>query len=533
MDQESLPSQDPPPETEKDKAQNLEQLRQTYQELVDGSGLNDQEKKACKDWLATGESRDPKQLTMRIDHFTKAEQASAKLVDAYAKKIEESVRADLLSGKSKQSYLDWFKGLSFPDKQKYLAKSDLDKPERHAALEAYKRLPSAIREELREKFFGGGLKERQKLMAEATKRHKELKATFLKLPREIQQKYAAQFKESRFDEREKLLAKVGVETKNANNSKNKKNAQAQQEQAEVKRMEAAFESKMRRGVEANLFSVSSMRSYREWFVGLSLPEKRKALKHSDLDNPERRKTLKAFLKFSPEARAPHELKFRNVDLDRRKEILAELQAKNPQQSKNTGLKAWFRNTLRRILLSSGSREITQRMETFAVTNEIAERRKRFKLSHHTHGSEGHQKTAEEKGLTDTAEASRKLEAATQLESMREPDGGVKIKLDVLESHHEARRKWKRFLKPGMDNPNVKLAADVKLRTRSGAEVTDERQYQHEELQRELDAVKKAIEPIMAEEARSHGFSISQKQTKEELDQANWKKYGGDVIKKAA
>ncbi|MBI5413387.1 hypothetical protein HZA42_03520 [Candidatus Peregrinibacteria bacterium] len=305
----------------------VESMRQHFRTLVMGSRLNREEQQSALGWLEESqESRDASQLQIRISHLPVAEQASRKLVDAYAKKIEDAMHAGTFSKNSsrKQAYMDWFEKLSYADKQKYLKESDLDKPERKAVLEAFKRLPSAVRKDLQQEFGDGGLEERQKMVGKASKKHEELKLAFLKLPPEIQEKYREQFKVSTLQERERLLKSIGVTgLKKDAESKNKS-----PEDAENQQLIKEYDEKMIGLIEKNLFSPLSMKAYQEWFRALPLSEKRKNLRKSDLNDTDKlreRVTVRdTFMALNPAIQKKNELRFRNADLEGRKAILASM-----------------------------------------------------------------------------------------------------------------------------------------------------------------------------------------------------------------
>lgn len=330
----------------------IEGMRQHFRALVMGSKLNREEQQSALGWLEESqESRDAAQLKMRISHLPVAEQASRKLIDAYAKKIEGAMHEGTFSKNAsrKQAYMDWFEKLSYSNKQKYLRESDLDKPERKAILAAFKRLPSAVRKNLQQEFDDGGLEERQKLVGKATKRHEELKSAFLKLPRELQEKYREEFKASTLQERERLLKSIGVTgLKKDSESKNKS-----PEDAENKRLIENYEAKMATLVKDNLFSPLSMKAYQEWFRALPLSEKRRNLEKSDLDNPERVTVRDTFMALDPAVQKKNELRFQNADLEGRKAILAGMNQTVSKGSTSSYPENIMRHTLEQAMESPG------------------------------------------------------------------------------------------------------------------------------------------------------------------------------------
>lgn len=233
-------------------------------------------------------------------------------VKKYEKRIEDKIKAGLFSRRSKAAYLGWFNNLSLEDKQNFLLNSDLEKPERAIALATFRRLPRVIREELKFKFVGADLEERQKIVGDAMAVHEKLKAKFLKLPEKKQKNMRERFKASNFNQRERLLKSIGINIEDEDT--------VQENSTEQKNIHA-FHNKMIRLTKDNLLSPLSMRAYREWFENLSPIKKEEALRSSDLDNPERQEIRDKFLSLPEEVQKPYELKFRNADLDGRKVIL--------------------------------------------------------------------------------------------------------------------------------------------------------------------------------------------------------------------
>ncbi|MBI4995014.1 hypothetical protein HZC21_05245 [Candidatus Peregrinibacteria bacterium] len=520
-------------EKQSDEDQNLEELRTQYRNLVEKSAiLNEKDKKAMMDFLNSEEGKNPDTLKKMIEHFSEAEKSADKINKEYNAQIQKEIAEGRFAKKSAEAYEKWFKDLSFKEKAEAIkAKStDLHDPKRQKLLDAFNGkteffgvfIPAKVRNEFREKFFNSDLEEREALLKQIAAQHKKLKENFLALPKEVQERYREKFKELGLADREKLLKSISAKKNEPSPEK------VQAGKIESQRLEREFDAKINRMVQENLFSPLSVTVYQKWFKGLGLDDRRRALKHSDLDNPERVRVRDEFYRLPPETQKKYDLRFRNANLDKRKTLLNTVKQEESQPEQKT---SWIRNFLRRLLLSSGRSDIKEKVETYAITNEIAERRHRFRLNSHTR-EESAQK-AQAKGLAETAEQSRKLSEATELSTLQEAEGGIKVKLDTFEHHAEARHKWKRMLKPKIDDPNAKLSADITLRTKSGDEVIDERAYQRGELQRELDAVKKTVKPIITAEAAIHGIHIDDKQIQEELKKTKWDKYGKEVIKKAA
>lgn len=521
------------PEQQSGGNKDFENLQTQYRELVGKSAvLSEKDKASMLDFLSSDEGRNPNVLKQRIEHFPQAEKSVEKLNQEYNEQLKKEKEAGRIAEKSIEAYEKWFKELPIKEKTEFVKSksTDLHDPKRQKLLDVFNGktefngifIPAAVRDEFRDKFFNGDLEEREALLKQISARHKTLKERFLSLPKEVQQRYRDKFKELGLADREKLLKTIAAKAREASPEKQ------EAEKVESQRLERDFDAKMKQMVSENKFSPLSVPAYQKWFKGLTLDEKRRALKHSDLDNPQRVRVRDEFYKLPPETQKKYDLRFRNADLNKRKSILDSIkQSEKPSEQKSS----WIRNFLRRLTLSSGRPDIKEKIETYAITNEIAERRHRFRLTHHTR-EESAQK-AEKSGLNETAKDSRRLAQATELSALQEEKGGIKVKLDTFEHHAEARHKWKRMLKPNIDDKDAKLSADITLRTKAGDEVIDERAFQRGELQRELDSVRKIIKPMLHSEAASLGIKIDDKQIQEELKKAQWEKYGKEVIKKAA
>lgn len=521
-------------ESQAKEGQNSEQLQAQYRSLVERSTvLNEKDKKAMLGFSKTDDGKNPDTLKKMIEHFPEAEKSADKINKEYRLQLVQETLAGRFAKKSMDAYEKWFQSLSFKEKTEFIRKksTSLHDPERQKLLDAFNGkaefngvfIPAAVRNEFRREFFDSDLEQRKTLMKRISTQHKKLKERFLALPKEVQAKYREQFKGLRLSDREKLLKSI------TDARKGKKTPETQaQEKVETQRLENEFESKMVNYVRENLLSPLSIPSYRNWFKGLTLEQRHQALKKSDLDNPERKTVRDEFYKLPPETQTKNALRFKNADLEKRKYILAALKQ---ETGKEPGRFGWIKNFLRRLTLSSGHTDIREKIETYAITNEIAERRHRFRLSRHTR-KENAQK-ADREGMAETAKESRKFAQETELSSLQEKKGGIKVKTDILESHEEARHKWRRVLKPKIDDPNAKLSADITLRTKSGDEVIDEQAYQRGELERELDSVRSNVIPIIAAEARARGQSVDTKKITEEVKNADWEEYGKESIRKAA
>lgn len=528
-------------EQQSGESQNSEKLQAQYRNLVEKSSiLNEKDQKAMLDFLQTAEGKNPDTLKMMLEHFPEAEKSAEKINKEYKTQIEKEIAEGRFAKKSAEDYTKWFKELSFKEKTDAIKNksTDLHDPKRQKLLDAFNGktefggafIPAAVRNEFRDQFFNGDIEEREALLKQIAAQHKKLKERFLALPKEAQAKYHEKFKELGLAEREKLLKKIAAE-------KGKKTPeQIGSEKLELQRMDNDFCTETKKMAEDNLLAPKSKLEYDQWFKALPLEQKRSMATRSELHTKmrERVNTRNSFYKLikdSPVARTRYELKFRNADLDERKEILDKITHPEKEQAQTGGVKNWLTGVLKRIFGSRSHSDITKKMETFAVTNELAERRRRFRLTHHTR--EENAQKADEKGMEQTSEQSQKIQGAAGIREMQDEKGGMKVKLDVLESHTDERYKLKRALKPQIDDPNAKLSANITLRKRDGEEVIDERAYQRGEIAHELGSIQQSLKPIIEQTARAQGITLDEKQIDEELKNANWKEHGKDVIRKAA
>lgn len=307
----------------------VQSLREKLRAQILQSRLSDREKKEDLNWLTSDpQSFDPKTLHAWLEQLPRSESFREQTLKAYEQKFDRAAFQNLVAKNKKSAYMAWARDLPTGDLMKYFLKDDLDKPERAEVLEQFRRLPSAARKEIGAEFNASGLEERQKLVAAAKKKHEQLKAAFLTLPPEIQKQYRDEFKRRGLGDREKLLKMIG-QTKGA-----EKNG-ALPEGAERQKLRAKFEQQMiEDGVKQNLFSTLSIEPNLIWLDSLPL-EKQRAVVHgrqSDLylRMPERMRVRDNFYALPQETRQPHELRFRNFDLDRRKELLRTL--KKPERA---------------------------------------------------------------------------------------------------------------------------------------------------------------------------------------------------------
>ena len=285
-------------------------------------------------------------LASNIAYISTLEKGAEADISAYTEKIKrindqgkekdgKKLGLVLVSDKATKEYLEWLGTQTYDERQKLLKQPFYKEAERITLAKDFARVPEAERKACVGKLNGiGGLEEKQKFVAELLRRHEALKAAFLKLPEAVQSKNKDKFVSLTLDEREKFLKTLGTVAPAGNGEK-------QSEGAERQKNITAFDEKMKGLVKDNLFAPLSMPAYQVWFKGLSLEQQRKSLAHSDLDNPERRTVRDRFMALTPEQRKVQELRFRNADLDKRKEILASIRApagavKNaPKEEKNS------------------------------------------------------------------------------------------------------------------------------------------------------------------------------------------------------
>ena len=569
------------------KTGDVEALRAKCKVLIDKKGEDNQissEEDVAENraWLESNPaSRDPKELRAFIANYEKAVALDKDLLHQWEEKLNRMAKSDdpkkppLLAAKSISDYVAWFRKQKTGKKMEYLKKSDLDDSNREktvsefmAAIETAGKVPGISAGKLQMRFANADLQNREKIVAELKKKswliasgvlptivraelwrrcidaseekcaqlvaeaqhtHNIQKARFVDLSPVIQEEVREEFKKMLLPAREAFLIKL---------------------EKELQEYEGRYSGKMHQKQQPdktglNLFSNrpesesdSSAAKYMDWFKNkLTRKGMRDAINHDDLDRDERsekRDEMAKILTSKPqERRAALISKFNAAELSGRSILILEQQKEartgsGPGEGEKKGV---LRTLLRRLLLSSQHEEVGKTMETFSVVNEITERRKRFKLAHHVRDKTASK--AHEEGLAETLDETKKLEQNTTLDPLREKDGGIRVKLDTLESHKDARTQWKQVLKPNLGDPNVKLSADMTLRTRTGEEVIDERQYQQGELRGELDRVKDAITPLLQQEARAHGLGATEKETQEVLDGADWKHLGDEVIRKAA
>lgn len=304
-------------ETKEGGPQAVDMLMAEYKEKLASSQLSKKDKDETLRLIQSDPKiRNAETLQQHLSYLPKAERFSKELDGKYEKRLDGAIREGLFSKdpQTKKEYMEWFKELSSEEKMKTIEAPLYKEKERKEASEAFKRLPSAERKKQQATYDKLGIEERQALLKKLSAQHEGLKATFLKLPKEVQKKHREKFIALTLDQRAAFLKTLGA----VSPAENKKQSEGLERQKNIK----ALDEKMTGLVKENLFSPLSVPAYQAWFKGLTLEQQRGSLGHSDLDNPERRVVRDKFLALTPEQRKAHELRFRNADLDKRKEIVA-------------------------------------------------------------------------------------------------------------------------------------------------------------------------------------------------------------------
>lgn len=562
----------------------VSQLRDEYRQIVDKKAqeksLLPKDREACLKWLEQdSESRDPQALKMRIDHLKSSgvDQKIKDQRDQYLKELEPRAKSGLIREETMQERLDWFLNkLSFQEREEILKtkdgkKDDLfnkdrvevfnqfkdlykyfsylplhkkfagleldDRKKMVAELKAKKGLltggvlPTIVREKLKAECADSDLDTCKKLVAEAQMKHNAQKERFRKLPRPVQKEYMEKFKDLLLPARQSLLADI----------EQKIGRYSEQYRAQIKEKQRPDSDGL------TLFSnvpedvpASSSKRYMDWFSReLNIKEMGDAVSNSDLNNPERKQRceeMKAILKtLPPKDKSSAISEFNKADLERRREIIA----RYPNVEKGASSapasaekKGFIQRMIRRIAGSSNHADIEQKIEAFGIGNEIAERRKRYQISHGDR--ENLNAKAAERGQTETVKRTQKLENAIHSEHLKEKEtGGVKIRMDTLETYQGERHALRRALKVDLDNPNAQLAGDIHLKTRTGDVINDAREYQRGELKRQLTTVEQSMENAVAAEAALQGETIDKKAIQEELKKTDWKNLAKETIRRAA
>lgn len=348
----------------------VEDLRQEYRRLVwESRKLSKQDKVRGLALLDDPEKgRNANILKVLVSHFAEGERNIEDYDRSYERQIDEEIEAFRFAKKSKARYITWFKELPADKKADYIKdkKTDLHNPRRAELMEIFfgkremngVRIPGALRKEFFEEFLNSDLQEREVLIKKLTLEHKRLKGAFLALPEEIQKKYREPFKMIKLDERERLLA--SLKTLGESDGAGEKNET--KERAELKE---AFRNQMiEDGVKQNLFSPLSIEPNLIWFKSLKTAKQRQVVhkKQSDLylRMEERKAVRDEFYGLQEEVRRPHELAFRNADLDLRKEILLGIRSpKKGAEGKNV---SYSDDVLRRTLtLTLQSKELQEQL----------------------------------------------------------------------------------------------------------------------------------------------------------------------------
>lgn len=573
-------------ENNQDPAAQVEKYRTEYRSLVEqNKSLTDEDKKVCLAWLETDPgSRDLKALKDRIDHFKQGgtggalNEAVVEKTVQYRQIMDKLKQEGAIRGETIKDRIAWFEKLSFKEKAEILntldhKRDDAFDPKRKATHDAFKKLvsyfgnvpayreflgkeqkdrekmlaeftekkkavssgvlPSIVRGKLRIECGKVDVDACKKMMSEAQQKHAELKARYLKLPPLVQEEHKKELKEKQLPEREAFIGKLEQEIATLTSQYRGKIRSMQQPNAHGLTLFS--------NVPENVPGSSASTYMNHFEQKLTLKGMRDFVDHDDLDNPRRGELVTTMgTEILPRMKPTEQNKaiadFNRADLDGsqgkegREQMVPKLRAITGAAS-STESKGWIQKAIGRLLRSSKHSEIDKKFQTWSVVNEVAERRKRFKLVKHER--EDLTQKAAEHGQDETLRRTFAFEAATRLETLRKEDGGVKVKLDPLETHQDARESWRRVLKQDVDDPNAKLAGDVELRTKSGDLVVDERQYQKGELQRELEEVKKDLMPVLEAEAVTEGVAFDAQTAQQVLEDEDWQTHGKEEIRKGA
>lgn len=420
---------------------NVSRLQQQYRSLVwQSRSLSEKDKKSALQFLeGDTKNSDPDTLKTLITHFSEAEKSVERLEHEYGGQIKDEITAGRFSSGSEAKYLKWFRSLSYLEKAQYVKEksTDLHNPKRQEVLNVFlgkrpfdnERIPEAVRAEHKDEFYRGDLQAREALVKRLVAEHKKLKADFLKLPPEMQEKYRTQFKECGLRDREMLLRAIKTAKPGEKNEAG--------EQTERQKLLGSFEEQMTDAVRNNLFSPLSIPPNITWAKTLSLEKLRGVVqgKKSDLflrmnERVAVRDNFYSLIKELPEdQRSSWDLRFRNYDLDRRKPLLEELRSKlgkagTQETQGNQYSETALRHTLQTALQDSS---LTQSRLLFTMLKKSRVLRRRAEISTDAKKTDAiAEKTAEKGGKVDEARV---------------------IYLADLRQYGEARFHLKNYLKP--------------------------------------------------------------------------------------
>ncbi|MBI2638861.1 hypothetical protein HYW83_04705 [Candidatus Peregrinibacteria bacterium] len=425
-----------------DAKNDVSRLQQQYRALVwQSRNLSEKDKKSALQFLEGDTKRfDPDTLKTLISHFNEAEKSVERLEQEYGSQIKDEITAGRFASGSEAKYLKWFRDLSYSEKAQYVKgkNSDLHNPKRKEVLDVFlgkrtldnERIPEAVRAEHKDEFYRSDLQAREALVKGLIAEHKNLKADFLKLPPELQEKYRAQFKSCGLRDRAALLSALKTAKPGEQKETNEKN--------ERQKLLDDFETQMADAVRDNLFSALSIPPNMAWAKTLSLEKLRSVVrgKKSDLflrmnERIAVRDGFNGLKKELPEnERGAWDLRFRNYDLDRRKPLLEELRRKlgkaagTQEAQGNKYSETALRHTLQTTLQDSS---LTQSRLLLTMLKRSRVLRRRAEISTDAKKTDViAEKTAEKGGKVDKAQV---------------------IYLTELRQHGEARFGLKEYLKP--------------------------------------------------------------------------------------
>lgn len=521
--------------------------------------------KFLKDWLRTTEGKDPVELKKFLKSYPESVESDRRLVEDFDKKVDEAIRKGLLLAKSGPEYKNWIREQKTEDKRKFLGKSDLDDINRTkvvvefdefnklfkspdlkkrfdkedlqkrqktvAELKEKKKviesgiLPSFIRAKLFEKSATMNVDEAKKMHGEALKTHDTLKTRFIKLPPTVQMDETERFKKMEFKDRQKWLD--GAEAKI--------NGNVNQYRAKILKMQKPDANGL------TLFSStpeqtpgSSAKSYMDWFRNkLTLKGMDDALTKSDLEDPRRKQNCDEMakqLKKTPKAKQAQTIgEFNASDLSRRIELIETHKTNSAESGIDDTKKNWLERTFVKIFTSREHEKAANDIETISAAMEIAKRRERYQQAHGVQPDM--QKDAAKRGLTETMKKSNSVIGAVHSEKLHEKDGGLKVKIDTMETERGGRTELLGALSHDVDKTDATLAGNISLERRDGTVVNDAKAYRHDVLPQELKPIQEETAKILTDEAANSNVEITEQQIRGELKKtAFWEEMAKKAIR---
>ncbi|MEK7523984.1 MAG: hypothetical protein AAB588_03040 [Patescibacteria group bacterium] len=467
MAQEALANQLESADDPQQRSQQVNTLLSQYRSALMESGLPkvDVEHSLKKLGEKPPSELNPEHLRANLEYIKspEAKEAVRKQTEAYAGIIDNLIKEELFSSDpaAKALYIKWLLDEPFDKREEIIKQPFFKIEDRKKAKKAWERIPSAERA-ANPQYAKLGVEERLALVEKLGKKHEELKNAFHKLPEKIQEKHWKEFKELNLRDREAFLKNIKAVGKGNKAS----------EGAESQDIVKDFKLESQRMVEENLLAPSSKMAHDAWFENLS-PEQQKNMQwKSDLHTrmKERIDTRDAFLALDPNIRKPYEFKFKNRDLDKRKELLAEIGqeqsgAKAHTLGKNSYPDAVLQTTIQKTLHDPS---LHQQRSVFTLIQTMSTLRRREELTSDTRKTDTMVEKAEERGA--------------------EIDDHQEIIVEELKMHGDERFGLKQWLKENnkLARPDAKTN-NATLKNRHREEVSAERfqdevvDPQHDEL----------------------------------------------------